>query len=78
MKLTPDFFKNDPNWIRVKDDVLGDIIAFESNTDHIRESYAEWDMYLTVTFGTDNLTGGRGVYFHLDNGDRDSIASFDV
>lgn len=78
MKLTPDFFKDDPNWIGVKDDVLGDIIAFESNTDHIRESYAQWNMYLTVTFGTDNLTGGRGVYFHLDNGDHDSIASFDV
>lgn len=78
MKLTPEFFENDPNWIRSKEDVLGDIIAFESNTNHIRESYAHWNMYLTVTFGTDNLTGGHGVYFHLDNGDHDSIASFDV
>lgn len=78
MKLTPEFFENDPNWIRVNDRFVPDRIVFESNEDHIRESYPKWDMYLTVTFGMDNLTGGRGAYFHLDNGDHNTIAAFDV
>jgi hypothetical protein len=78
MKLTPEFFENDPNWIRLKDDVRPGIVAFESNTDHIRQYYHKWDKYLTVAFGVDNLTGGKGAYFTLDNGDGDTIASFDV
>ena len=78
MKLTPEFFKNDPNWIKLKDDIRPDIVAFESNTDYIRKFYPKWDMYLTITFGMDNLTGGQGASIHVDNGDRDTIARFDV
>ena len=78
MKLTPEFFENDPNWIKSNDKFRPGIIIFESNTDHIRKFYPKWDMYLTVTFGMDNLTGGRGAYFHLDNCDHSSIAAFDV
>lgn len=78
MKLTPEFFENDPNWIKLKDDIRPDIVAFESNTDHIRKFYPKWDMYLTITFGMDNLTGGQGAAIHVDNGDRDTIAHFDV
>ena len=78
MKLTPAFFENNKNWIRLKDDIRPDIVAFESNTELIREFYPKWDKYVTVTFGVDNLTGGHGVYFHVDNGDLDTIASFDV
>ena len=32
----------------------------------------------SITFGMDNLTGGQGASIHVDNGDRDTIARFDV
>lgn len=78
MKITPGFFRKNPNWKRVVDDLRPNVVEFESNTEYIKKFYPDWDMYLTVTFGMDNLTGGQGAYFHLDNCDHDSIAAFDV
>lgn len=78
MKLTPEFFEKSPNWIRKYDKYLPELIIFESNTKRIRRSCSKWDVYVTVTFGIDNLTGGQATNFHIDNCDRCSIASFDV
>lgn len=78
MKLTPKIFEKDKNWIKLKDDIRPGTIAFESNTKFIRRFFSSWNLYVTVTFGVDNLTGGNGVTFHIDNCDMDTIASFDV
>lgn len=78
MKITPQFFENNPNWVKVNDSLRPEIISFESNDEHIRQFCPKWDKRLSVTFGVDNLTGGKGAFFHLDNCDCDTIAAFDV
>lgn len=78
MKLTPDFFENDPNWVKLKDDISPNKVSFETNDEYIRQFYPKWDKSVSVTFGVDNLTNGQGAFIHVDNGDMDTIAAFDV
>lgn len=79
MKLTPEFFRNDYNWNLVENvSPQSGIVSFESNTEYVRKFYPKWDMYLTVTFGADDPASHDRVHFHLEDGNHNTIASFDV